>query len=42
VTQGANAVIDATPAQLGTASFQSGSGTGQLYVRANDGKLVGP
>src|SRR5260370_636938 len=39
VAQGANAVIDVTAAQSGTATFQSGSGADQLYVRANDGAL---
>src|SRR5258708_11705236 len=32
-------IIDVTAAQLATTSYVSGSGTDQLYVRANDGTL---
>jgi len=39
VTQSAGQPIDVTPAQLASASFQSGSGTDQLEVRASDGVL---
>jgi hypothetical protein len=37
VTQGTNVAIDVTAAQLASATFQSGSGSDDLYVRANDG-----
>jgi hypothetical protein len=37
VTQAAATVIDVTAAQLATTTYVSGSGTDQLYVRANDG-----
>src|SRR5262249_31516502 len=37
VAQGAGMAIDATAAQLAQTTFQSGSGTDDLWVRANDG-----
>ncbi|UGA44083.1 hypothetical protein HU230_0038690 [Bradyrhizobium quebecense] len=37
VAQATNIAIDVTPAQLTSASFQSGSGSDDLWVRANDG-----
>ena len=37
VAQAANIAIDVTPAQLPSTSFQSGSGSDDLWVRANDG-----
>jgi hypothetical protein len=37
VNQAAGAIIDITAAQLAQASYVSGNGTDQLYVRANDG-----
>jgi hypothetical protein len=39
VAQSAGQPIDVTPAQLASATFQSGSGTDQLMVRASDGVL---
>src|SRR5258707_1285918 len=42
VAQGAATVIDVTAAQLATTSYVSGSGTDQLYVRANDGSAWSP
>src|SRR5258707_6072057 len=39
VAQGAATVIDVTAAQLASTTYQSGSGSDQLYVRANDGTL---
>jgi len=38
VGQGANVAIDVSAAQLGNTTFQSGSGTDQLWVRAFDGQ----
>ena len=37
VPQGANHAIDVTAAQLASTTFQSGSGSDDLWVRANDG-----
>ena len=37
VAQGANGAIDVTAAQLAGTTFQSGSGSDDLWVRANDG-----
>src|SRR6202040_758883 len=37
VAQGVNQEIDVTAAQLSQLSYQSGSGTDTLWVRANDG-----
>ncbi|TWB90546.1 hypothetical protein FBZ93_11499 [Bradyrhizobium macuxiense] len=37
VAQAANIAIDVSPAQLTSTSFQSGSGSDDLWVRANDG-----
>ncbi len=37
VAQPSHQAIDVTPAQLATATFQSGSGSDDLFVRANDG-----
>ncbi len=39
VAQAAATVIDITAAQLASTTYQSGSGSDQLYVRANDGTL---
>ncbi len=39
VTQSTATIIDITAAQLANMSYQSGSGTDQLYVRAFDGDL---
>lgn len=39
VTQGANQTIDVTAAQLASTTFQSGSGSDDLWVRANDGTM---
>jgi hypothetical protein len=39
VTQATATIIDITAAQLANMSYQSGSGTDQLYVRAFDGDL---
>ncbi|MGY3532824.1 hypothetical protein [Bradyrhizobium sp. USDA 4452] len=41
VAQAANIAIDVTPAQLASTSFQSGSGSDDLWVRANDGTTWG-
>jgi hypothetical protein len=41
VTQPAGQPINVTPAQLASASFQSGSGSDELMVRASDGLLWG-
>jgi len=41
VAQGANAAIDVTAAQLASTTFQSGSGSDDLWVRANDGFVWG-
>src|SRR5207245_559606 len=41
VAQGTNVEIDITAAQLAQTSYQSGSGTDQLWVRAYDGVLWG-
>jgi hypothetical protein len=41
VVQAANQAIDVTAANLANASFVSGSGSDQLYVRANDGLVWG-
>src|SRR5258708_7242988 len=40
--QPAATIIDVTAAQLATTSYVSGSGTDQLYVRANDGSAWSP
>src|SRR5256885_1579504 len=37
VVQGSNVAIDVTAAQLASTTFQSGSGSDDLWVRANDG-----
>jgi hypothetical protein len=42
VAQPAATIIDVTAAQLATTSYLSGSGTDQLYVRANDGSAWSP
>src|SRR2546430_1740843 len=39
VVQGSNVAIDVTAAQLASTTFQSGSGSDDLWVRANDGFL---
>src|SRR5260370_37785784 len=39
VVQGVNEAIDVTAAQLANTTFQSGSGSDDLYVRASDGLL---
>lgn len=39
--QGAGVAIDVTPVQLTTATFQSGSGSDHVWVRANDGTAWG-
>ena len=39
VAQGTNVNIDVTAAQLASTRFQSGSGSDDLWVRANDGFL---
>src|SRR5205814_1494392 len=39
VSQGAGHAINVTPAQFSSATFQSGSGSDQLWVRATDGAL---
>ncbi|MGN1287563.1 MAG: Ig-like domain-containing protein, partial [Bradyrhizobium sp.] len=41
VAQGANQNIDVSAAQLASTSFQSGSGSDDLWVRANDGTMWG-
>ena len=41
VAQAATTEIDVTAAQLANTVYQSGSGTDQLYARANDGTLWG-
>lgn len=41
VSQGSNVAIDVSAAQLASTSFQSGSGSDDLWVRANDGTLWG-
>jgi hypothetical protein len=41
VTQGTNVAIDVTAAQLAGTTFQSGSGSDDLWVRANDGFVWG-
>ncbi|MGY4629097.1 hypothetical protein [Bradyrhizobium sp. USDA 4486] len=41
VSQGSNVAIDVSAAQLATTTFQSGSGSDDLWVRANDGTLWG-
>ncbi|GIQ77045.1 hypothetical protein [Bradyrhizobium sp. RD5-C2] len=41
VAQATNIAIDVTPAQLASTSFQSGSGSDDLWVRANDGTTWG-
>jgi ELWxxDGT repeat protein len=41
VAQSANVAIDVTAAQLASTTFQSGSGSDDLYVRANDGTAWG-
>jgi hypothetical protein len=41
VAQGKNAAIDVSPAQLSGTTFQSGSGSNDLWVRANDGFVWG-
>ncbi len=41
VTMKANTEIDVTAAQLATAIYQAGSGTDQLWIRANDGTAWG-
>jgi len=42
VVQGANWAIDVTAMQLAQTTFQSGSGSDDLWVRANDGNLRSP
>src|SRR5207248_1262972 len=42
VAQGTNQEIDVTAAQLSQLSYQSGSGTDTLWVRANDGTQWSP
>jgi len=42
LVQGANWAIDVTAAQLAQTTFQSGSGSDDLWVRANDGNLRSP
>src|SRR5260370_652455 len=39
--QGSNVAIDVTAAQLGSTTFKSGSGSDDLWVRANDGTAWG-
>ena len=39
IAQGTNQAIDVTAAQLAQATFQSGSGSDDLWIRANDGLL---
>ena len=41
VAQGTNTAIDVTAAQLASTTFQSGSGSDDLWVRANDGVTWG-
>ena len=41
VAQGAGQTIDVTAAQFASATFQSGSGSDDLWVRANDGTMWG-
>ncbi|MBR1207448.1 hypothetical protein [Bradyrhizobium sp. AUGA SZCCT0124] len=41
VNQQANTEIDVTAAQLSQATYQAGSGTDQLWIRANDGTAWG-
>jgi len=41
VAQGSNVAIDVTAAQLASTTFQSGSGSDDLWVRANDGTAWG-
>jgi Ca2+-binding RTX toxin-like protein len=41
VTQDANTTIEITAAQLASTTFQSGSGSDDLWVRANDGTMWG-
>jgi hypothetical protein len=41
VVQGSNVAIDVTAAQLASTTFQSGSGSDDLWVRANDGTVWG-
>jgi hypothetical protein len=42
VAQGKNAAIGVSPAQLSSTTFQSGSGSNDLWVRGNDGFVWGP